>query len=222
MNRHALMLFAFGALTAASAEDLSKYRDFPFGAGVVTIAKKAGMDPSEAKVLHSRPALIQELAWRPQPLGATSRTEPVREVVFSFYNGELYRIEVSYDRRETEGLTADDLADVISGTYGTFTRPAVPAADLAISYGEREKVVAQWQDSQYRFNLIAASYGPEFKLAGVWKRLEDPAQAAKLEAVRLDDKEAPQREAARLTQQNDAERIRLEQARLVNKPKFRP
>jgi len=47
-------------------------------------------------------------------------------------------------------------------------------------------------------------------------------QAAILEAVRLDDQEAPQREAARVTKANDAERTRLEQARLGNKPKFRP
>jgi len=222
VNQLAAILFAFGALSAATAQDLSKYRAFQFGEDLATVAKQAGMNPSEAKLLHSRPALMRELAWRPQPLGTSSHTEPAKEVVFSFYNGELYRISVSYDRRETEGLTNDDLVDAISATYGFSTKPAAPAASLMPSYGEQEKVLAQWQDSQYRFGLMQSSYGPDFKLVGTLKRLEEPAQTANIEAARLDLKEAPQREAARLATEDDAERVRLEQARLVNKPKFRP
>ena len=49
-----------------------------------------------------------------------------------------------------------------------------------------------------------------------------PAQAATLEAKRLDDQEAPQREAARLASEEVAAKTKLEKARLVNKPKFRP
>src|SRR5579863_1215166 len=129
MNRLAAIIFVFGTLSAtAAAEDLSKYRDFQFGEDLATVAKQAGMNPSEAKLLHSRPALMQELVWRPQPLGASSHREPAKEVVFSFYNGELYKISVNYDRRATEGLTADDLVDSISGTYGVSTIPAAPAA----------------------------------------------------------------------------------------------
>ena len=54
------------------------------------------------------------------------------------------------------------------------------------------------------------------------KRLEAPAQAATLEAKRLDDQEAPQRDAARLASEEEATKTKLEKARLVNKPKFRP
>jgi hypothetical protein len=43
-----------------------------------------------------------------------------------------------------------------------------------------------------------------------------------MEAVRLDDEEAPRRDAERLAQEDEAERARLEKARIVNKPKFRP
>ena len=71
-------------------------------------------------------------------------------------------------------------------------------------------------------NLIRSSYGPSFKLVGVLKRLEAPAQAAILEAKRLDDQEAPQRDAARIASEEEAARAKLEKARLVNKPKFRP
>ena len=74
-------------------------------------------------MIHRRPALIQELAWRPQPLGASSQTEPAKEVVFSFYNGELFQIAINYDRYETEGLTTDDFIEAISSTYGTAAKP---------------------------------------------------------------------------------------------------
>jgi len=222
MNKLAAAILVFGALSVATAADLSEYRTFQFGMDLSTVARQAGMNPSEAKVIHSRPALMQELAWRPKPLGASADTEPVKEVVFSFYNGELYRIAASYDRYETEGMTADDLTEAISATYGISTKPAAPAGILPPSYGDQEKVLAQWQDSQYGFNLVQASYGPEFKLVGVLKRLVEPVQSANIEAARLDNKEAPQREAERLTKENDTERLRLEQARLVNKPKFRP
>ena len=33
----------------------------------------------------------------------SSKPEAVKEVVFSFYDGELFRIVVDYDRYETEG-----------------------------------------------------------------------------------------------------------------------
>jgi hypothetical protein len=111
---------------ATLAGDLSKYRNFELGTDLSSVAKRAGANMSQVKVIYSRPALIQELEWRPQPLGASSQTEPVKEVVFSFYEGKLFRIVVDYDRYETEGLTASDFVDAISMTYGLPTTPAAP------------------------------------------------------------------------------------------------
>jgi len=54
------------------------------------------------------------------------------------------------------------------------------------------------------------SYGAKFKLVGVLKKLEAPAQAAVIEAGRLDDKEAPQRDAARIASEEEAGRAKLE------------
>jgi hypothetical protein len=207
---------------ATWAGDLSKYRNFELGTDLSTVAKQAGANPSQAKVIHRRPALIQELEWRPQPLGPSSQREPAKAVVFSFYDGELFRIVVDYDRYETEGLTADDFVDAISATYGPAAKPTAPAKVAPESYGDQEQILAQWQDSQYRFDLIRSSYGPTFRLVGVIKKLEAPAQAATLEANRLDDQEAPQRDAARIANEEEAAKTRLEKARLVNKPKFRP
>jgi hypothetical protein len=214
-----LMLGAMSA--AALAGDLSRYRNFELGSDLATVAKRAAVDALQAKVIHSRPSLIQDLEWRPQPLGASSQAESVQEVVFTFYGGELFRIKVDYDRYQTEGLTVEDFVDEISRTYGPATKPTAPVKVAPDSYGDQEEIVAQWQDSQYRFDLIRVSYGPTFRLVGVMKKLEASAQAATLEAKRLDDQEAPQRDAARLTSEADAAKTKLEKARLVNKPRFR-
>ena len=214
-----LMLGAMSA--AAVAGDLARYRNFELGSDLATVAKRAAVDASQAKVIHSRPVLIQELEWRPQPLGASSQAESVQAVVFSFYGGELFRIKVDYDRYQTEGLTVDDFVEAISATYGPATKRTAPAVAPPGTYGDQEEIVAQWQDSQYRFDLMRFSYGPTFRLVGVMKKLEASAQAATLEAKRLDDQEAPQRDAARIASEEEAAKARLEKARLVNKPRFR-
>jgi hypothetical protein len=210
-----------GVISAAAA-DLSKYRGFQFGTDLPTVAKQVGASVTQANVIHSRPALIQELEWRPQSLGPSTQKESSDEVVFSFYNGELYRLVIKYDRYEIEGLTAEDIIDAVSTIYGPAVRPAAPVKAEEDRYGEQEDVVARWQDPQYCFDLMRSSYGPTFKLIGVLKRLDSPAQAAMLEAKRLDIQEAPQRDAARQASEQEAARAKLEKARLVNKPRFRP
>jgi len=224
VSRSALTLFlVFGAVSAATLPiDLSKYRNFQLGTDLPTIAKQVGANPSQAKLIHRRPALIQELEWWPQPLGPSSAVESAQKVVFSFYDGELFQIAISYDPYETEGLTADDFIEAISVPYGFAEKPTAPANTVQKRYGDQDEIVARWQDSQYCFNLIRSSYGSGFSLVGVLKRLQAPAQAAITEAKRLDDQEAPQRDAARMADEKETERAKLEKARLTNKAKFRP
>jgi hypothetical protein len=64
-------------------------------------------------VIHQRPALIEELEWQPQPLGPSTPVKSADKVLFSFYDGELYRIVVDYDQYSTEGLTAEDLIEAV-------------------------------------------------------------------------------------------------------------
>jgi hypothetical protein len=213
-------LFAIPA--AAWAEDLSMYRSFQLGTDLPTIAKQAGVDPAQARVVHRRPALIQELAWRPQFTGPSGITDTAKDVVFSFYDGRLYRITVGYDRYQIDGLTVDDLVDAISTRYGGATRSGVAAGATSANYAEHEEVLAQWQDPQYDFSLVRSSYGRDFKLVGTLRDLNAQAAAAEIEAVKLDLEDAPQREAARVAKEDETERVRLEKARLANKAKFRP
>lgn len=216
-------LFVCGMISAATeAGDFSKYRDFQFGADLPTVAKQAGLNVAQAKVIHSRPALIQELEWHPQSLGPSAQRDSANEVVFSFYNGELYRIAISYDRYEIEGLTAADVIEAVSTLYGPPDQLPIPVKSPEDRYGDRDEVVARWQDSQYSFHLMRSSYGSTFKLIGVLKRLDSSAQAAVQEATRLDIQEAPQRDAARQASEQESARAKLEKSRLLNKPRFRP
>ena len=94
------------------AQDLSRYREFQIGMNLSAVAKLANEKPSEAKVVHQRPAVIQELEWQPQRfLGSSPQTDPVKEVLFSFYNGELFRMSVTYDWYRTGGLTTEDVVE---------------------------------------------------------------------------------------------------------------
>lgn len=217
-----ISVFTFGALTApAWAVDLSRYRTFQFGTGLSVVAKQASMDSSEAKVVHLRPVLIQELAWRPQVLGSSPRNDP-QEVTFTFYDGRLFRIVVDYDRYQTEGMTDEDMRAAFSGTYGVADKLSNPAERSPGVYGDEQEIIARWQDAQFRFELSRSSYGPTFKLVGVVKTLEASVQAAILEAKRLDERDAPQRDAARLAAEAAAAQAKAAKARLINKPKFQP
>jgi hypothetical protein len=222
--RSALTSFVvLGVIPATAwAGDLSRYRNFQFGADLATVAKQADTSPSQVKIIHRRPALIQELAWRPQPIGASAQTDPAKEVVFSFYSGELFQIAISYDRYQTEGMTTADFIEAISSAYGMASKSTAAIKDVKRSYSDPDEVLAQWQDPDYRFELIRSEFGPSFRLVGVSKRLEAPVQAAIREATRLDVQEAPQRDAERAAQEEETVRVKQDKARLENKPKFRP
>ncbi len=207
------------------AQDLSRYREFQFGMNLPAVAKQADVKQSEARSVHQRPAMIQELEWRPQRfLSAAPQADPVKDILFSFYNGELFRMVVNYDPDRTQGLTNDDMVGAISTTYGIATRPAgkMISFSSAQGYSETEKVVARWEDSQYSFNLFRSSYQPKFGMVVFSKRLDALARLAVVEAIRRDEKEAPQREIER--QKKEAQEIRAteEKARLANKANFRP
>jgi len=212
---------ASAALT--NAQDLSRYREFQFGMNLPAIASQVGLEPSEAKVIHRRPALIQELNWQPQISLPSSQADPVRTIFFSFYNGELFRIVVNYNRYKTQGLTTEDVVEAVSAQFGTATRPA---AEIIFSssqvYNDSEVVIARWEDSQYSYNLFRSSYQPTFGMIAFSKRLDGLARAAIVEAIRLDEQEAPQRGIERQKEQDAKDRAGHEKARLANKPNFRP
>jgi hypothetical protein len=209
---------------AMGGPDLSRYRGFQFGETLPAVAKRAGLDVSQAKLIHARPAVIQELEW-PIWLASSfsSPQDPARTILFSFYNGELFRILVSYDRAQTTGLTTEDLTEAISAKYGTATKPANIEITFSSTqvYNDNEAIIARWEDSQYSFNLYRSTYQPTFGMIAFSKGLDALARTATAEAIRLDSVEAPQREIQRQNQEDEKKRESLEKARQVNKSKFR-
>jgi hypothetical protein len=207
------------------AQDLSKYREFQLGMNLPAVAKQADMKPSDANVIYQRPAVIQELEWRPQSSSSSSaQADPVKEILFSFYNGELYRIVVNYDQDRTEGLTDEDLIEGISAKYGIPTTPVAKIISSSPSqvYSDIEKVIARWEDPLYSFNLFRSSYASAPGMLVFSKRLEALAQVAIVQAIRLNDQEAPQREIERQKKQDEEKRAAGQKARPMSKANFRP
>jgi len=192
----------------AQAQDLSRYRGFQFGMSLLAVAKQADKEPSEAKALHARPALIQEMGWRPLSSVGSTFQDPVREVLFSFYNDALFQMVVNYDDYRTEGLTDEDMIEAISAKYGTATRPDAKIIVFSTSQvcNDSEVVIARWENSQYSFNLFRSSYQPTFGMLVFSKRLHALAQTAIAEAIRLDEQEAPVREIERQKSQEEENR----------------
>src|SRR5207253_8496673 len=50
------------------AQDLSKYRHFALGMSLTRVLNRTERQMADVKVLHGRPALIQELTWWPPNL----------------------------------------------------------------------------------------------------------------------------------------------------------
>lgn len=204
-----------------SAADLSKYRRFQLGSALATVAKQVGTSPSLAKEISRRPALIQQLEWRPGFLGSPSKNESVQQLLFTFYDGELFRIVVNYDQSRTEGLTNQDVVETLTRQYGVAEMSPTVAKGIDDPY-DRQDLLARWEDADYRFDLGRLAYGNGFRLTGVLKRLETLSRTAAVEAKRLDDEDNSRKETARVAGDERAAKAATEKSRLVNKPNFRP
>jgi hypothetical protein len=203
-----------------SGQDLSRYRKFSLGTSLAALSKQVGQDPHQAILIHQSPAVIQELTyWAIDTPYSSVLVEPVSQILFSFYNGELYRIVVTYDQGAIEGLTDDDMVQAVSARYGTATRfyPEInlPTNDV---YASTETVIARWEDSQNSVNLFRSRNQSSFRLAVFSKRLDALAKAAIIESEKLEKQEAPQLEIARVKKEADE----LEVARQINQKTFRP
>ena len=181
-------------------QDLSKYRTFSFGMSLAAVSKQVNLDASELQLIHQQPAVIQELTWYPpQPFGSSRAAEPVQKILFSFENGALYRILVTYDSSAIKGLTDEDMIRVISAKYGVATRPVAEVNfPTNPSYNSTEKVIARWEDNQYSLSLIRSSVPETFAIVMFDKRLDAQAEVSIAESVQLERQEAPQKEAARV------------------------
>jgi hypothetical protein len=202
------------------AQDFSKYRDFSLGTNLATVLKHTEKRLADVNTTHGAPTLFQELTWWPPSLpGTSSRADSVEQVLFYFFNGELYKIAVTYDQSSTEGLTAEDLIRTISAKYGPPASVVPePASTLKVGYDLQQKTVASWQDLQYCLNLVRTAFTDRFGLLIYSKRVNAEAELSLVEAAKLEKEQAPARESARQKKETDA----LELTRQQNQKSFRP
>jgi len=220
--RSLILCFVALLLTAPllRAQDVSKYRHFTLGMSLARVLERTDQKMADVKVIHGRPALVQELNWwLPNVPRTSSQSDTVQQILFSFYNGELYKISVTYDRTSTEGLTGEDMVKSISTKYGPATNVALEIDSARNDrYDVTQKPVASWEDAQYSFNLVRSSFTDHLGLIIYSKRVNAEADFAIAEAVKLEKQEGPQKEAERQKKQMDD----LEVARRKNRKIFRP
>ena len=212
---------------AVHGQSGSLYREFQSGGDVASVAALTGMSASEAKTVHQRPAVLQDLQWRrPFTLSGppAAPLDPVQQIAFSFYNDQLFRLVIDYDRGRTEGLTNADMVEAISAIYGPIAKPVSKATRVFFTQLEDESGtrVAGWGNVEYAAVLYRSSYASGFRMIVTSVRLDALARTATSEALRLDEREAPQRERARLQKEAEDTRASQEKARVGNKAAFRP
>jgi hypothetical protein len=216
-------LFLTGSVDGQVA---TRYRNFEGGMNIAAVSALTGVAATEVKTIHERPAVLQDLQWRlSQWIAGSSAasTDPVDQIVFSFIDDRLFRVVVDYEHNKTEGLTDADMIEAISTVYGApVKRTSGPARVMSRVEAESGSSVSRWGDASYSVVLYRASYRGAFRLIVTDAALDTLARKATLQAVRLDDQEAPSREAARLKKEQADNRTAADKARTANKKVFRP
>jgi hypothetical protein len=215
------------SLSGLSGQTSPHYRDFMLGSTLSTVSAQVKASAADVRPIHQRPALIQDLSWRaPYFVGNSNepRKDPVQQITFSFYNDQLFRMAIDYDRQRTEGLTDADMIGALSEVYGPATTPTPRSPSTFLSRIDVMSgiPVSQWGTAEYSVVLVRASFGAGFQVVVTSTPLDELARAADAEAVRLDQREAPLRAIARQKQDAEDARAAQEKARVANKATFRP
>lgn len=224
LNRVRLVAIILLASSPVAAADLGSYRDFTIGASTADVIALTGAAERDMKTVHQRPALLQELSWRPRYASGRNSADrdSVAAIVFSFIDNQLFRMAIDYDRTRTEGLTKEDMITSLSAMYGPrSTQPAItprPAFDSL----DTPTVFATWRQGDVILTLNQSTYGGGFSLVIISVPLEAAARKAQATAVTMDAREAPARDAARAKELADAARVAAEKTRTTNKDTFKP
>ena len=97
-----------------------RYRVYALDSSLDSVLAANGLRAADTRVLHERPAMIQELEWRaPYARSGNELVDPVRGIILSFCDDALYQVRVSYDRDRTDGLSNSDIVASLTTAYGT-------------------------------------------------------------------------------------------------------
>jgi hypothetical protein len=191
---------------------------------VAEVASQPGVEPNVAKLLSSRPQHVEEIDWRINGFSPAARhDDPVREIRFSFFNGSLFEMTVTYEPERTAGMTDADMIEALAAIYGPASKSAAQEVSF-ISSGYRKSIKAQgrWEDAQDQVSLVKLPYDEGFGLILLAKGTFAQSETAMLESDRLDRVEAPQRQLEIETKRAAETQAKDEKARLANKPAFQP
>ena len=219
------LIVALGITVPASAQERGEYREFQLGASVAAISALTDARLADVTLVHERPVVMQELRWIPSSFGTAGRSptrgKGVEQIVFSFYENQLYRMMVDYERSQTKGMTDRDMIDAIARMYGPPSSSNI-TDETRRSESVASRLVGRWNGPGYAIAVSRWAYGGAWRLVVESTPLATLARTADMRATLLDVQDGPQREAerARREQQgrNDAEAA----ARQANKTTFEP
>ena len=213
------------AASTVSSAELSRYREFEIGASVAAVTTVTQNAARDLKTVHSRPALLQQLEWRPRYMTGAPRTDrdSIGELVFSFVNDQLFKMSIAYAQDRTSGLTNEDMIGSLTAVYGAPSSPSLrPRPSTSAAALDAPVVIAEWRQSDTTVVLQRKQYNESFFLVITSLSLDTIARQAQATAVVMDEREAPAREAAILKKRADDERQAAELTRSTNKKVFQP
>jgi hypothetical protein len=211
------------AVWTASAAELSRYREFELGSSVAAVTAVTLSAERDLKILHNRPALLQEVTWQPRYMTGppVADRNSIGEIVFSFVDDRLFKMTVVYERGRTTGLTNADMIAALTELYGVPTGKAAPPRATADAL-DTAVVIAEWRREDTHMSLRRGRYNESFSLVITSVSLDAIARKAQASALVMDVREAPAREAALLKKRADEQRQVEEQTRTANKKVFTP
>ena len=177
----------------------------------------------DVTVIHARPALVEELTWRPNRYlsGPAAAPDAVAEIVMTFHLDRLARMVVVYERPGTQGLTDADLLEALTEVYGLASLASTPTQPTRNPASER-RTIGRWEDADTVVLLWREVYPNQVGLTITSISADRALQQAITEGERLYLSEAPQRSLDRQAAEAKAILARDEKLRLENKKKFKP
>jgi hypothetical protein len=217
----AVAVALFLSAQLVSAQDALRYRVYALDSSVDSVLAASGSRAADIRVLHERPALIQDLEWRaPYSRAGTELADPVRLILFSFCDNALYQVRVSYDPSRTDGLSNGDIIDSLTAAYGAPVAAAM--RNRPLDAAPDTVVLAQWDRPGASVTLLREVFSAEFQLIVTAKASSTRARGAIREAIRLDAADAPRREREQRKQEAAEAIAARDKLRASNKAAFRP
>lgn len=210
------------AVSSVSSAELSRYREFELGSSLATVTAVTQTQERDLKTVHTRPSVLQQLEWRPRYMrGApVPGRDSIDRLLFDFVDNRLFKMSILYAQERTSGLTNEDMIESLTGVYGAPLSPRTQRAPASAL--DTPVLIAEWRQADASLALERHPYSNAYVLVVTSLSLDAVARQAEATALVLDEREAPQREAARVKKQADDERQAEEVARSANRKKFQP